>query len=157
MTGKSGITGLSGCTSDDEAGAHYALDDLVNGDVALYLVYQYGGSLFAHLMAALLNSCQHGVAGYGALAISETADSDILWHSESHVLGGIENANGRVIIDGKEAVGRSISLQYMRRDSLCIGTVIADICQFWIILQIMLAQGILVAIEAVLRYLHRHG
>ena len=107
-------------------------------------------------MAALFDSCQHRVTGYSSLTVGKATDADILWHAEPHVFGGIQDADGSIVVDGKEAIGRRVFLQHVWRDSLCVGTVVTDVCQLRVILQPVFAEGILIAVETVLRNLQIH-
>ena len=113
------------------------------------------GGLFANLDATLLDSGQHGVAGHGTLAVGKTTDADVLRHLEAHALSRIEDADGRVVVDGKEGIGAVFLLQDFGCQGLRIGTVITNAGDAFIIGQTMFQQGVLITVEAVLRDLHR--
>ena len=68
------------------------------------------GSFLTHLDATLFDGGQHGVTGYGTLAIGEATDADVLRYLETHALGGIENADGSVVVDGKEGIRSVVHL-----------------------------------------------
>ena len=99
--------------------------DLLHRRDVLHLVHQDLCCLLTHAMASLLNSSQHGVAGNGTLSIGEATDSDVFGHTVARMLDGVENADGRIIIDGKEAVRRIVDSHDRRRDMLGISTVVA--------------------------------
>ena len=104
----------------------------------------------------MLNRGEHGVTGYGTLAVGKATDADVLRHPKPHSLDGIENANSRIVVDGKEGIRIVVAIKQLRRDQLGILTVVADTRQVLIELQATLQQGILIAIEAVLRDLQLH-
>ena len=108
-------------------------------------------------MAALLYRCQHRVAGHRALAVGKSTDGDVLGHPEAGMLRRIEDADSRIIVDGKETVGAV----FHRQDGGChifsIGTIVADADNRLVNWQSVLQQGILIAIEAVLGDFELHG
>ena len=114
------------------------------------MTYQDVGSLFADLHATLLDGGQHRVAGNGAVTVGETAYRHVVRDFQPHALGSVHDADGRVVVDGKEAVRAVVALQHFRRYGLSIGTVVADACQRLVKCQPMLQQGILIAVKAVL-------
>ena len=91
-------------SADNEAGAHHALHHLIAGDGAFHLTDKDVGGLLAHHHAALLHSGKHRIAGDGTLTIGESAYRHIIRDAESHVLGGIEDTDGSVVVDGEESV-----------------------------------------------------
>ena len=60
--------------SDDESGANDAAFYLIWWDDAFHLADEDVGGLLAHTLAPLLDSCQHGVAGDGPIAVGKAAD-----------------------------------------------------------------------------------
>ena len=137
-------------STHDEARPHHPLVDLVHGCDAFHVVDEDVHRLFAHHVAALFDGGQHGVAGYCALAVGESADGNVVRHVESHALGCIENADGRVVVDGKEGVGTVFAAQHMGRQLFGIGTVVAGVLQRVVVFQPMPDDGIVVSVEPVL-------
>ena len=115
------------------------------------------GCLLAHHHATLLYSRQHGVAGYSTLPVRKATDADILGHPQTHALGSIKDADGRIVIDGKETVRTILHLQDFWRNSLSISTVVTKAHQCIVRLYVMLEQGIPVAVVSVLGNLQCHG
>ena len=91
------VTFVDNQSCSDDSSLH-----LVAWDCSLDMTDKDVGSLFAHTLASLLHSGEHGVAGYGTLTIGESADGNVVRHFETHALGGIHNAYGSVVVDGKE-------------------------------------------------------
>ena len=114
-------------------------------------------SLGTHHRASLLDRGEHGVAGHRPLTIGKPTDGDVLRHSQSHALDRIENADGRVVVHGKESVGTVCLAQHLGGDGLRIGTVVADAAQALVERQVVLQQRILIAVETVLRDFQLHG
>ena len=69
------------------------------------------------------------------------------------MLNGIEDADGGIIVDGKETIGRCIECHQCRSEDLGIGTVVANTNDVIINGDTIFQQGILITIEAVLGYL----
>ena len=84
------------------------------------------GSLFAHTLASLLHSGEHGVAGYGTLTIGESADGNVVRHFETHALGGIHNAYGSVVVDSEKCIWVIIFFQQFGGYYLCVRTIVAE-------------------------------
>ena len=114
------------------------------------MTYQNVGSLLAYLFSALLHSSEHGVAGYGTIAVGETTDTDILGHLESHALGSVHNTYGCIVVDGKESIRAIFRHQQIGGDGFCIGTIVADTGDALIVNKPMLQQGILISVETIL-------
>ena len=108
-------------------------------------------------MATLLDGGQHGVAGHGTLTVGEATDADILRHTEPSTLHGIEDADGRIVVDSKETIRPMLQSQDLRRQCLGIGTIVADTDNLVIHLQTVFQQGVLIAVETVFRDLELHG
>ena len=62
----------------------------------------------------------------------------------------MENTNGCIIIDGKEPVGSHFLLKYPWGNDFCIGTIVANDGQLWIVGKSMFQKRILIAVETVL-------
>ena len=107
-------------------------------------------------MATLLDGRQHRVTGHGTLTVGEAADADILRHPEANPLSRIEDADGRIIVDGKEPVRPVLQSQNLRSQCLGIGTVVTDTDNLLIHFQTMFQQRILITIKTVFRYLELH-
>ena len=101
----------------------------------------------------MFNGGQHGVASHSTLSVGKPTDGDIVGHSETHTLGSVQNANSRIVVDSKEAIGDIITLQQFRSNGLSIRTIVADAGNALVKFQTMFQEGILVAIETVLRNL----
>ena len=114
------------------------------------------GGLFAHTLASLLHSGEHGVAGYGALTIGESADGDVVRHLEAHALGGIHNAYGSVVVDGKESIRVIIFFQQFGGYYLCVRAIVAEECQLFVKFNPMTLKGVLISVEPVLGYFKSH-
>ena len=114
------------------------------------------GCLLAHTDAPLLNGGEHGVAADGALTVGEAADADVLRHPQPHALHGVEDADGRVVVDGEEGIGIVVAIEHVGRDELSVLTVVAIAREVNVEGQAMLQQCILVAVETVLRYFQIH-
>ena len=73
---------------------------------------------------------------------------------ESHAFAGIEDADGSVVIDGKESVRRLGESHHIRSDSLCIRSVVAVLNQLVVRLHAMLQQGVTIPVVTVLPDFH---
>ena len=114
------------------------------------------GGLFAHTLASLLHSGEHGVAGYGALTIGESADRYVVRHLEAHALGGIHNAYGSVVVDGKESIRVIIFFQQFGGYCFCVRTIVAEEPQLFVKFNPMTLKGVLISVEPVLGYFKSH-
>ena len=47
----------------------------------------------------------------------------------SHALHGIENADGGVVVHGKEGIRILVAVEHIRSDDLCILTIVTIACQ----------------------------
>ena len=138
------------CSPYHKPRSYHSSLSLVARNNALHLVYQDVGSFFAHLHTSLFNGGQHGVASHSTLSVGKPTDGDIVGHSEPHTLGSVQNANSRIVVDSKEAIGDIITLQQFRSDGLSIRTIVADAGNALLDFQTMFQEGILIAIETVL-------
>ena len=125
--------------------------------MAFHFVNQYLGGLLPYPLATLLDSGEHRVAGHSPLTVGETTDADILWHAEPHTLHGVEDADGRVVVDSEEGIGIVVAIEEVWRYQFGVLTVVADAYQALVVCQATLQQGILVTIETVLRNFELHG
>ena len=123
---------------------------MIHGDSALHMANQNAGSLLAHSYASLFHRGQHGVARGGTHTIRKATDTDILGHTQSHALHGIEDAYRRIVVHSEEGIGIDVTIKHRWRQHLGIRTVITDTCQLLVERQTMLQQGILIAIKTVL-------
>ena len=114
------------------------------------------GSLFAYTLSALFHSGEHGVAGYGALTIGESADGDVVGHLEPHSLCGIHNTYGSIVVDGEEGVRTVFALQQFGGDYLGIGAVVAEAHQCVVGLNTVALQCIHIPVVAVFGNLECH-
>lgn len=142
------------CAPHHQAGLDYALLHVVHLVAALHGVDEHRGGLATHLVAALLHSGQGGHAGKGLVPVGEAANLHVARHLKAHVLAAVQDADGRLVVHGKEAVGTVVAVHDIGRDFLGHGAVVAVEHQALIHLQPVVIQGILVAIEAVLANLH---
>ena len=108
-------------------------------------------------MTTLLDGGQHGIAGHGTLTVGETTDADVLGHTEPSTLHGIEDADGCIVVDGKESVRPMLQSQDLWRQSLGIGTIVADTDDLVVDAQTVFQQRVLIAVETVFRDLELHG
>jgi hypothetical protein len=97
-------------TSNYQSRSYNTLDDFVDRDATFHLVYQDVGGLLTYPMATLFDGCQHRVTGYSTLTVGKATNADILRYAEAHVLGSIQNADSRIVVDGKESIGGRIFL-----------------------------------------------
>ena len=108
------------CPPDDQPCPDHPLHYFVLWQGSFHLVDEDVGGLFAHLFAALFYRRQHRLAGYGPLTVREAADGNVLRHPVAHALAGIENADGRIVVDGEERIGRCAQTHDVGRDGLGI-------------------------------------
>ena len=101
----------------------------------------------------MFNGGQHGVASHSTLSVGKSTDGDIVGHSETHTLGSVQNANGCIVVNSEETIRHMLALQQFRSDGLSIRTIVADAGNALVKLQTMFQEGILIAIETVLRNL----
>ena len=113
-------------------------------------------SLFANSLSSLLHGSEHRFASYGTFAIGETADGNILRHTVAHALNGIQNADGSIIVHGKESIWHLILLHQLWRYHFGISPVVADAEKAIVGLKTSFQQSILVSIISIFRYLHAH-
>ena len=72
-----------------QASSHHAPFRLVARQDTLHQVYQNVSSLLANLHPTLFDGGEHRIASHGTLAVGESADGDIVRHTEPHALGSI--------------------------------------------------------------------
>ena len=80
-------------------------------------------------MSALFYGGEHGVAGDGPLSVSKSTDADVGGNLISKPFHGIHDADGSIVVYGKESIRMVAFLHYLRSDYLSIGTVVAESCQ----------------------------
>ena len=114
------------------------------------------GSLLAYGDATLLDGGEHRVASHSSLTIRKSAYRNVLRHTIAHAFRCIEDADGGVVVDGKERIGNLLLREYLRRNGLSISAVVADVHPFLTRLQPLSQQSIAIAVIAVLRNLERH-
>ncbi len=114
------------CTADDETSAHHTLHHLVGRGNTLHMVYEDVDGLLTHHVATLLHGSKLRVAGNGSLAIGEAANADVLRDAEPHTFSRIEDAYGRIVVDGKEGIGAIRAVLDFRRYHLCLAPFVAD-------------------------------
>ena len=114
------------------------------------------GSLLTYGDATLLDGGEHWVASHSSLTIRKSAYRDVLRHPIAHAFRGIEDADGRVVVDGKERIGYLLLREYLRRNGLSISAVVADVHPFITRMQPLPQQCVAIAVVAVLRNLERH-
>ena len=144
------ILHLPSGSSNNQASAHDALLHMVLGQATLNMADENVGCLLAHTDAPLLDGGEHGVAGNGSLAIRKAADADILGHSQSHALYGIENANGGIVVHSEEGIGILVAVEHIGCDELRVLTVVTMARHSVVEGQAVIQQRILIAIETVL-------
>ena len=125
--------------------------------MAFHLVNQDLGSLLPYPLATLFDGGEHRVAGHSPLTVGEATDTDVLWHAEAHTLHGVKNTDGRIVVDSEEGVGIVVAIEEVWRYQFGVLTVVADAYQALVVCQATLQQGILVAVETVLRDFELHG
>ena len=148
---------LSCSATYDEFCPDHAAFHLIEGGEALYLINKDVGGLLAHTLAALLHGGEHGVAGDGPLAVGESADTHVVGHTVAHALHCLQDSDGRVVVDGEEAVGTRFHVHDGWRYHLGVVAVVADAHVLLAHLQSVFYQCVVVAVEAVFGNLHRHG
>lgn len=141
---------LSRSSSYHESGSHHSFLHIILRDRSLHLSDEDICRFLSHCYASLFHGGKHRVARLGTVAIGKTADTDVIRHSVSHALGGIEDADGGIVVDGEESIRHFILLQDFRRDSLSLRTVVADSHPVRVLGQPMLHDGIMVTVVSVL-------
>ena len=67
----------------------WSLWNLSFGFFGVQIAYALQSANISRIFATLFNSCEHGVTGYGTLAVGKSTDADVLRYAEPHVLSSI--------------------------------------------------------------------
>ena len=107
--------GVAGGAADDEAGLDDAFLGVVAGQGALDQADEDVGGFLAHLCASLLDSGEHRVAHCGTETVGEATDAHVVGDGIAHALDHREDADGGLVVDGKEGVGTILGLHQIGR------------------------------------------
>ena len=94
----------SGSSSYHESGSHNPFLYIIFRDGAFHLSDKDICRFLAYCHTSLFHSGKHRITRLGTVTIGKATDADIIRHTESHTLGGIEDADCRIIVDGKESI-----------------------------------------------------
>ena len=141
---------MAGGAADDEAGLDDALFGMVAGERAFDQADEDVGRLLAHLGTSLLHRREHRVTHRGAETVGEAADAHVVGDSVTQTLHHREDADGCLVVDGKEGIGAVFHAHHGWRDALGVGAVVADAHQRLVHCQAVLVQRIAVAVVTVL-------